>query len=95
MIAYGKVGVKLPLNANNQWLHGDWKEKGDINNLPKDKVCILYKKGRDGMTHTGIYIGNDKVIEAKGAKSGVVEISLKDGLIMQYQMDLIKKKFYN
>ena len=79
MIAYGKVGVKLPRKANNQWLYGDWKEKGDIKNLPKDKVCILYKKGPDGMTHTGIYIGNDKVIEAKGANSGVVETSLKDG----------------
>ena len=31
------------------------------------------------MEHTGIYLGNGKVIEAKGADFGVVETSLKEG----------------
>jgi len=79
MVAYGKVGVKLPRNANDQWLYADWKKKGDIKDLPKDKVCILYQKGKDKMIHTGIYIGNGIVIEAGGAKRGVLETSLEDG----------------
>ena len=79
MKAYGKVGVKLPRKASDQWLKGDWKEKGDIKRLPKNKVCILYQMGSDGMKHTGIYIGNDSVIEAKGADDGVIQTSLKVG----------------
>ena len=79
MKAYENVGVKLPRKANDQWLNGDWKEKGDIKDLPKDKVCILYQIGNDGMKHTGIYIGNDTVIEAKGLEVGVVQTSLNDG----------------
>lgn len=31
------------------------------------------------MIHTGIYIGNGIVIEAGGAKRGVLETSLEDG----------------
>ena len=79
MKAYGKVGVKLPRKASDQWLKGDWKEKGDIKRLPKNKVCILYQMGSDGMKHAGIYIGNDIVIEAKDADVGVVQTSLNDG----------------
>ena len=79
MKALEKVGVKLPHGATSAWKTGDWKEKGDINHMPSDKVCILYRRGNDGMVHTGIYLGNGKVIEAKGADYGVVETSLKDG----------------
>ena len=79
MRALEKVGIKLPHNAKEAWNSKIWKEKGDIKNVPLDKLCIVYRKGPDGMEHTGIYLGNGKVIEAKGADSGVVETSLKDG----------------
>ena len=79
MRALQKVGIKLPHNAKEAWNSNSWKEKGDIKNIPKDKLCIVYRKGSDGMEHTGIYLGNGKVIEAKGADFGVVETSLKEG----------------
>lgn len=44
------------------------KEKGRINDMPEIKGLILYKKG-----HVGVYIGNGKVIEARGTKSGVIK----------------------
>ena len=47
--------------------------------MPSNQVCVLYRRGSDGMVHSGIYLGNGKVIEAKGSAYGVVETSLKDG----------------
>ena len=79
MKALEKIGVKLPHGATSAWKNGDWKEKGDIKHMPSNQVCVLYRRGKDGMVHTGIYLGNGKVIEAKGADYGVVETSLKDG----------------
>ena len=77
--AFEQAGIKLPHGATSSWKNGDWKEKGDIKHMPSNQVCVLYRRGKDGMVHTGIYLGNGKVIEAKGADYGVVETSLKDG----------------
>ena len=77
--AFEQAGIKLPHGATSSWKNGDWKEKGDIKHMPSNQVCVLYRRGSDGMVHTGIYLGNGKVIEAKGADYGVVETSLKDG----------------
>ena len=77
--AFEQAGIKLPHGATSAWKNGDWKEKGDIKHMPSNQVCVLYRRGKDGMVHTGIYLGNGKVIEAKGADYGVVETSLKDG----------------
>ena len=49
------------------------KVKGSINNIPEIPGLIVYKKG-----HVGVYIGNGKVIEARGTKYGVVETDLND-----------------
>ena len=79
MKAFEKIGVKLPHGATSAWKNGDWKEKGDIKHMPSNQVCVLYRRGSDGMVHSGIYLGNGNVIEAKGSAYGVVETSLKDG----------------
>jgi cell wall-associated NlpC family hydrolase len=79
MKALEKIGVKLPHGATSAWKNGDWKEKGDIKHMPSNQVCVLYRRGSDGMVHSGIYLGNGNVIEAKGSAYGVVETSLKDG----------------
>ena len=77
--AFEQAGIKLPHGATSSWKNGDWKEKGDIKHMPSNQVCVLYRRGSDGMVHSGIYLGNGKVIEAKGSAYGVVETSLKDG----------------
>ena len=51
-------------------------KKGLINTMP-DKKGILVFKGTDKQkNHIGVYIGNGKVIEAKGHAYGVVESNL-------------------
>ena len=77
--AFEQAGIKLPHGATSSWKNGDWKEKGDIKHMPSNQVCVLYRRGSDGMVHSGIYLGNGNVIEAKGSAYGVVETSLKDG----------------
>ena len=76
--AFEQAGIKLPHGATSSWKNGDWKEKGDIKHMPSNQVCVLYRRGSDGMVHTGIYLGNGNVIEAKGSAYGVVETSLKE-----------------
>lgn len=49
------------------------KEKGSIGSLPEIEGVLVFKKG-----HVGVYIGNGKVVEAKGHKWGVVQSNLKD-----------------
>ena len=49
-------------------------EKGSIDTLPLNTIGLLvHMKG-----HVGVYIGNSKVIEARGKAYGVVETNLKD-----------------
>ena len=79
MKALQEAGIKVHHNAQATWAN-DLKQRGDINSIPTDKLCLVFKKGSNGeMHHIGIYIGNGKVIEAKGADYGVVETDLKGG----------------
>ena len=79
MKALKEVGINVHHNAQATWKN-DLKQKGDINSIPNDKLCLVFKKSKNGeMHHIGFYIGNGKVIEAKGADYGVVETDLKGG----------------
>ena len=49
------------------------KKKGKISTLPEVPGVLVFRTG-----HVAVYIGNGKVIEAKGHKWGVVESRLKD-----------------
>ena len=74
-----QAGIKVANGATSSWKNTKWKEKGELSNLPKDKVCILYKKGPNGtMTHSGIYTGDGYVIHAKNEDSGVVREKISD-----------------
>lgn len=45
--------------ATTQWnTPGNWAVKGEIKNMPKDLVCVVYKRRDDKMSHTGISIGD-------------------------------------
>ncbi len=49
------------------------KEQGKISDLPEIPGVLVFMKG-----HVGVYIGNGKVIEARGFNYGVVETALED-----------------
>lgn len=67
-----QVGVKIMgAGATSQWnTAANWKEKGKIADLPKDKLCVLFwqdKKDAKKMGHTGLYVGGtDEIIHCSG-----------------------------
>ena len=73
-LAMKEVGITLVSGASSQWKKTDWEAKGTLDTLPKDKVCILYRESASAnpMQHTGIYLGDGYVMDARGSASGVV-----------------------
>ena len=77
MKALKEAGINVHHSAHWTWTE-DMKKRGDIKDIPNDKLCLVFRKGKSGeMVHIGVYLGNGKVIEAKGADYGVVETDLK------------------
>ena len=74
--AFEEINIHIYHGAAIAWENTNWEIKGKIENLPLDKVCILYKKGSKGMIHTGIYLGNGEVVNAKSVYHGVVKEKL-------------------
>ena len=73
------AGLSLPSGATSQWQDGDWAAKGLIGTLPRGHVAFVYhrKNGSDSvMSHTGVYLGDGTVVEARGHKDGVVHGSV-------------------
>lgn len=73
-----QVGIKPATGATSAWNGTQWARKGDISTLPSDKVCCLYKKKADGsgMQHTGLYLGDGIVVDARGSSQGVIKSTL-------------------
>ncbi len=68
------AGISLPSGATSQWTKVDWGSAGEIADLPMDVVCFVYheKDGSfDHMSHTGVYMGDGTVIDARGHQGGV------------------------
>ena len=76
--AMKQVGITIGSGASSQWRKSKWEEKGKINTLPVNKVCILYRESpnADPMQHTGIYLGDGTVVDARGSKTGVIHSNL-------------------
>lgn len=76
--AAAAAGLSLPSGATSQWQDGDWVASGLIASLPRSCVCFVYRK-RDGrMVHTGVYMADGTVVEARGHADGVVREDLSD-----------------
>lgn len=65
-------GAKLPSGATSQWRSDAWSVKGTIDQLPEGAVAMLYRQKGEIMQHTGLYLGDGTVIDARGTKYGVV-----------------------
>lgn len=71
------VGIIMVSGANSQWTLTDWEQKGTIDTLPQDKLCIVYREDSDKRKHhTGIYLGDGTIVHAKGHDYGVIREQL-------------------
>jgi len=79
MKSLSQAGIKVHHSANETW-KSDLVQKGNIKDIPNDKLCLVFRQNKKvRMEHIGIYLGNGKVIEARGADYGVVERNLSEG----------------
>ena len=71
-------GITLPSGATSQWTKVDWFRQGEIADMPMDVVCFVYHRksgSTNTMSHTGVYLGDGTVADARGhdyAQGGVV-----------------------
>ena len=67
------VGIKLVSGATSQWTRTAWAERGEIDSLPGEKLCLVFRQDAPGkMGHVGLYLGDGTVVHAKGHVWGVV-----------------------
>ena len=74
--AMKQIGISMVSGATSQWKKTKWARKGTIDQLPKDQVACLYRWTGSVMQHTGIYLGNGYVIDARGSSAGVIKSKL-------------------
>ena len=62
------AGIKINgAGATSQWNdNSNWSEKGDIANMPKDKVCCTFRWDGKSMAHTLLYDGEGHYIHDSG-----------------------------
>ena len=67
---YNRVGITLPgAGCTTMWDSKTiWTEKGTIDKLPKDTVCLVFQwnKDKQNMQHMGIHIGGGNIVECSG-----------------------------
>ncbi len=74
------AGLSLPSGATSQWNKGDWLVKGTIDQLPRGYVAFLYRRksgSTSTMSHTGVYLGDGMVSDARGHDDGVKHSTLE------------------
>ena len=74
--AMKQIGISMVSGATSQWKKTKWARKGTIDQLSKDQVACLYRWTGSVMQHTGIYLGDGYVIDARGSGAGVIKSKL-------------------
>ena len=79
------VGITLPSGATSQWNKTEWAERGQIANINRSTLCLVYRQDNpQTMGHTGVYTGDGYVIHAKGHAYGVVKEPIEKGKWTHY-----------
>ena len=68
-------GIKIMgAGATSQWNdNNNWKEKGEIGDIPLNQVCCVFKRSDNKMQHTGLHIGGGKIIHcSNGVQTGKI-----------------------
>lgn len=63
---YDCSGLLTPISGENitaSNYYAKCKEKGSIKNIPKKKVCLIFRKEGQKIVHVAIYLGNNYLIE--------------------------------
>lgn len=71
--AMKQIGISMVSGATSQVKKTAWAKFDTIDKMPRDKVCCLYRKNGSIYQHTGIYLGNGYVVDARGSNSGVIK----------------------
>lgn len=86
--AMAAVGISLVSGANSQWNQTLWEDRGGIAELPRDKVCLVFRDDGGKKGHVGVYTGDGYVIHAKGHDWGVVRQRLEEVNFTHYGLPL-------
>lgn len=66
-------GGSLPSGATSQWRSAEaWESKGEIAAMPDIPGLMLYRRNGSLMQHTGVYVGDGMVVDARGSSQGVI-----------------------
>ena len=80
-----EADIPLVSGANSQWTKTVFTTKGVIQDIPTDKVCLVFRQDSDGkMHHVGVYLGDGTVVHAKGHDYGVVRQELSSVKFTHY-----------
>lgn len=71
------VGISMASGATSAWNKTNWAKRGTINTLPKNQIAILYRQDGDKMQHTGVYLGDGTVVDARGSSAGVLHTKIE------------------
>lgn len=63
-----QVGITISgAGATSQYnTASNWSEQGDIKDMPQGKVCCVFMKSGNKMSHTGLHIGGGNIIHCSG-----------------------------
>jgi cell wall-associated NlpC family hydrolase len=76
--------IPLVSGAHFQWDKTRYQERGKIEDMPRDKVCLVFRQDEGKMAHVGVYLGDGRVIHARGHAYGVVENLLDEVRFTHY-----------
>lgn len=74
--AMKQAGIALVSGANSQWQKTAFVCKGEIADMPRGLLCLIYRDDDGRKGHTGVYTGDGYDVHAKGHDYGVVREKL-------------------